>query len=253
MILVDYRDGSKELIAPLKKAGLPVRESDLPAGDVAFAGRGVKGAPLMIGIEYKKLPDLAQSLRTNRINEQLKKMRDIEQDGFDHCWLFIEGELSYDGMGRLTRRVGKKLWKPIPGSVNHAELIKRVYVLALCGGLHPWWTKHQRDTVKHIEFLYRVYTDKDLDKHKSHLGMFEPASLEPVSQFERTIRSLPGCGPQVAKAAEYEFVNLKRAFNASLNQWAKLETKDDQGKTRKVGSATAAKIIKAITHDHIPF
>lgn len=245
MILVDYRAGSQELILPLQRLGLPVEEADLPTGDLLFEGRGIGGAPLSVGIEYKKVGELVQSVRTNRVNEQLRKMR--EEGAYDHSWLLVEGELLYDDMGRLVRRKGRRSFAPL--GMTHAELLKRVLVLELCGGLHPWWTQTRRDSCKFIEFLYRTYTDTDLDKHKSHLGLYEPALQAKPTQFQRTVQTWPGVGSKVAKAARKPFKSVRRAANATAAEWAALETRDNNGKARKVGLVVGQRIVDAVTKE----
>jgi ERCC4-type nuclease len=80
VLFVDPRSGSKELVRPLTKAGLPVDAStQLEAGDLFFVGRGDKGAATTIGIEHKKVADLIASLRTGRLQGvQLPGMRAAE-------------------------------------------------------------------------------------------------------------------------------------------------------------------------------
>src|SRR6266446_2939294 len=122
MIFVDYRQGSHELVAPLQALGLPVEETTLEFGDVAFEGRGEGGKPVSIGIEFKKLGELVQALRTQRLQGyQLKGMR----KAFDYSYLFVEGELLYGDAGGLLRRKGKRALVPLPGQMSVSELLKR--------------------------------------------------------------------------------------------------------------------------------
>lgn len=241
MLLVDYREGSKELIAPLKRAGLPASEDDLASGDLAWIGRGVGGEPVWIGIEFKKINDLMQSLRSNRMNEQALKM----QDDYRYRYLLIEGELSIDTQGRMLRRSRWGGTTPIPG-LGAAELFKRVYVLHLMFGLTPIWMPTRTLVLKQIEFLYRIWTDQDMDKHKSHLGVYE-GGIVPPTGFVRTVKTYPGCGLKVAKAAEAKFRTIRRATNANAEEWAALETTDEQGRARRLGTANAEKIITHLT------
>lgn len=242
MLLVDYRSGSEELIAPLQKAGLPATKDDLPEGDLAWIGRGEKGEPVWIGIEFKKVAELMQALRTNRVNEQARRMA----KSFRYRYLLIEGDMHMDEQGRMLRRAKWGDWKPLPG-LSAAELFKRVYVLHLTYGLTPIFVPSRYMTIKQIGFLYRVWTDQDLDKHKSHLGIYEPPTLVEPSAFVRTVRSYPGCGIKLALAAEDQFGTIRRATNATAAEWAALETTDDHGKTRRFGAANAAKILTHLT------
>lgn len=237
MILVDSRLGSAELVAPLRAAGLEVEETTLRSGDIAFEGRGTKGAPVFIGIEYKKLGEFVQAVRTERLQDvQLPRMR----EDFDFSWVLVEGEILYDRSGKLQRRVGHATFASLPGGMTFAELQKRIFVFQICGGLHPIFAKDQRTTVKLLEILYRVWTDKDLDEHKSHLGVYAP-ELENYSDLTAVLMRIPNIGPQVARAAEKEFGSLRTAVTASVPEWAELMTVH-KGKKRRVGAAVAEKI-----------
>jgi ERCC4-type nuclease len=241
VILVDRRTGSHELVAPLRRCGLEVEEVELPFADIVFEGRGVGGAPVSIGIEFKQLRELVQAIRTERLQGyQLRGMRPL----FDHSYLFIEGELLYDAKGRLIRRTGKRSTAVLPGQMSVNELLKRVQVLHLCGGLNPWWTTNRKDTLQSIVALYHTWTDTDLDKHKSHLAIYEAPPLLPISDFRRTIKTLPGIGMQMSLAAEQAFKgSLRRAFWASADEWAALVSTDEKGKTRRLGMKTAEQIV----------
>lgn len=251
MILVDSRDGSRELVDPLEKRGLPVRkEIGLPT-DVAFVGKGVGGAPLLVGIEHKKVEDLMKSLRDNRLNKQNEKMIDA---GFDIRLLFIVGSQRFDKEGRMLKHVGRTAWCPIPG-IGHGEIIKRLYSLQFCTGLVWQWFEYASGATRTIELLYRTLTDKDLDKHTSHLSPYEPGRIIPMSQMRRTLCTLPGVSQKFSRAAEKKFGTLRNAFTACPTDWAELTTTDDGGKTRRFGESAGVKVVNAIDpiDDDIPF
>lgn len=229
--------------------GLPAEEADLsvgapgPVADLAFTGRGEGGKPVEIGVEFKKLSELIGSLRTERLQgEQLPSMR----KHYDLCWLIIEGEQIFGPDGRLLRRTGRRLFRPLPMSVG--ELRKRILVLHICWGLNPIFTQNRRDTLKWIEALYRTWTDTDQDQHKSHLGIYQPPTPEPVSEFRQiVIKHLPGIGFKASEAVEAKFKgSLKRAWNASAGEWASIEIRDTVGKTRKLGPVKAERIMQVI-------
>lgn len=241
MIYVDPRGGSCELVQPLKALGLPVDDSTyLPAGDLAFEGRGVGGAPVLVGIEYKKLPDFIASARTERLQGiQLPGM----VDALDNKWLFIEGELLFDSRGKLLKRTHRGL-RPLEGGMDVGELLKRVFVFHLSGGLTPWWTRNQGDTVVSVQMLYRTWTDKNLDQHRSHLGAYTAPTLVPVSDERAVFMRFPHVGFKASLAVERHFEgNVKRAVNAPAAEWAEIETRDDKGKVRRIGLANATKIV----------
>ena len=241
MLFVDYRAGSHELVAPLQALGLPIEETTLEFGDVAFEGRGEGGKPVSVGIEYKKLGELVASLRSQRLQGyQLKGMR----KAFDYSYLFVEGELLYGEDGGLLRRKGKRAFTPLAGSMSVSELLKRIYVLHLRGGLNPWWCSSRGDTLQAISALYRTWTDVDLDKHKSHLGIYNAPPLVPVSDVRRAMSAWPHIGLRASLAVEKQFGgSICRAVNAPVETWANIQTIDDKGKARKIGTKTAENIV----------
>jgi hypothetical protein len=240
MLLIDDRAGSKELAGPLAKMGLPVELTRLEFGDVAFIGRGEKGADVSVGIEFKTLRELVQALRTERLQGfQLPGMRNIM--GYDHCYLFFEGPWLYNKQGLLLRRLRtSNQFVPLEGQMTISELLKRVFVLHLRGGLNPWPTTSRQDTLSSIRDLYRTWTDKDLDQHKSHLGIYVAPGLVPVSDIRRTFKTFPGLGIAAAQAAEQYFEgNLALACAASVETWSNIFTTDEKGKPRRLGVKVA--------------
>lgn len=244
MIFVDYRAGSKELIVPLQKLGLDVSETTLDFGDLMFEGRGEGGQPVLVGIEFKKLEELVQAIRTERIQgHQMLGMR----DAYKFSYLMYEGELLFDKAGALQQRkkgrFGKDYLVPMPGSMTINELLKRVRVLHLCGGLNPIHTQDRRQTLQEILVLYRTFTDKDLDKHKSHIAAYEAPPIRPINALRRTLKTFPDVGMKASLAAQLKFKSLREAVNASVEDWATLEVLDDKGKVRRLGTTVAEKIV----------
>jgi ERCC4-type nuclease len=253
VILVDRREGSHELVAPLEARGLEVAETELPAGDVAWTGRGIGGTPVEIGIEFKTLTEMIESLRTERLQEQVMKMRGAEPGQrplYDFAWLIFEGEVIFDKAGRLMKRIGKRDFVPLPGRMTHQELIKRLMVLQLCAGVAWINTESQRETLDYMEAMYRVWTDKNLDEHGSHVAIYQPEALVPISDFRKTVSSacFPGISIRKSIAVERRFKgSLRKAVNASAAEWAEIEVKDAKGNVKRLGMSIAAKIQEKIS------
>ena len=220
MILVDYRAGSAELLAPLRKMGLPTESGDIHA-DIAFEGRGEGGASVMVGIEFKKLGELVQSLRTQRLQGyQLLKMR----EHFQFCYLLVEGDLRYDTKGQLLKRAGRQDFKRLPGAMGVSELLKRLCVLQLCGGLHTIWARTRVDSLHWISALYRTWTDCNLDQHKSHIAIYQAPTLAPVSEFRAFISRIDGISLRKSLTIEKHFGgSIRRAVNAPRSEWLKVD------------------------------
>lgn len=251
MIWVDPRDGSKELVIPLRAIGIEVVDDEwLPGGDLKFIGRGEGGSPVTIGIEHKQIADLVSSIRSERLQgHQLLEMRGAKEGAlplYDFAYLLIEGEVLYDARGTLMRRTGRGTYKPMNGKMTINELYKRLNVLHLCGGLNYIFMKTQRESIKWIEALYQTWTYQDFDEHKSHLAIYNPPTLIPPSEFERVVSGLPGVGRKIAKAAEVRFSTIRRALNARTEEWAELVTVDKYGKTRKFGRKAAEKLMEVV-------
>lgn len=251
MLIVDYRAGSHELVEPLQALGLDVIESELAFGDLAFTGRGVGDKPIDIGVEFKKLDECVASMRNGRLTgHQLPGMRGAQEGStplYDHAWLLVEGDILYDSRGRLQKRVGRAFNAPIVGGMTVTELYKRLLSIQTGWGI-PWMlTKNRADTLKFIEALYRTWTDRAQDEHQSHLGLYQPDALVPVSAFRRTVATLPGISLATSAAVEKRFKgSLTAAVVAPAKVWAEIEIVDKRGNSKRLGMKRAEKIKEAI-------
>jgi hypothetical protein len=176
VILVDHAVGSVELIDPLCKMGLPAEKIVQPFGDVAFEGRGDGGKSVMVGIELKTVGDLIGSLRTNRINDQVRGLVET----YDHRWLVIEGEWRVEAKTGLVLTQGSRgTWKAAHGKMTIGELENRITTLGDDGG--PTCPSHFYSS-RYSAFyccLYRWWTDRALDTHSSHLTRLSTVANHP--------------------------------------------------------------------------
>lgn len=254
-LYIDSRAGSKELIRPLTEYGLPVEETTLEFGDLAFKGRGVGGAPLLIGVEHKRLSDLVQSLGGRLPGHQLPGM--IEH--YDRPYLCIEGDWSGDEHGRTTVWRGKGARKPLRGAPQAVDLEKRILTLETRGGLRVRNCLTRRDSLRFLIALYRFWTDKDLDEHKSHMAIYAPDFDDEVrgnqpSDFRKALSvMLPGVSGAVSKAVEEQVAHidglrnkLKVVLAWKESHWANLQTCSDKGKLRRLGESRAHDIMEAL-------
>ena len=222
MLLVDYREGSAELLEPLQRMGLPAENAGPPGIDADLSWEGYDAGKLVsVGVEFKKLEELIASLRSARLQgHQLLKMR----EGFVFNYLLIEGEWHEDTQGFMTKRVGRREFKRIPGSMKASELRKRLNVLHLCGGLIRMHTQTRTQTLNEIADLYRTYTDGDLRNHQSHIAIYRPPTLVPISEFRKFFSSIDGLGLRKTLAVERHFgSSIRRAVGASQAEWMKIE------------------------------
>jgi len=250
MLLVDYRAGSKELVQPLSALGLPVEETTLDFGDIAFQGKGTLGVTVDVGIEFKKFAEFLQSIRSGRlVGHQLAGMLVT----YDFRWLLIEGEYRVDkatGLLLTEQYVPKKRrkeWLPARPNMTASELNKQLITLQLCGGLTGvYFTSKNSDSLRVIGDLYHWFCDRDMDAHTSHLTVYQPASLVPTSEFCKIVRGIEGVGRRASLAAEKKFKTVRRAMRASIQEWAELTTLDDKGNTRRLGEKLAGRIDKIL-------
>lgn len=244
MLLVDRRVGSKELLAPLRHAGLEAELVELEFADVAFSGKGAAGVSLDIGVELKTLNDIVGSLRSGRLaGHQLPGLR----SKFDHAWLCVEGLWRTNDAGMVVTYQGKSRgWVPLHGKMRASELEKQVLTLELCGGLHVRYTNSRADTVRFIHNLYRWFTDQRMDQHTSHLAVHQQPTLVPISEFRQAVCRFPGIGVKASKAVADHFGNsLRLAASAPLSEWAGIAVVDEaSGKSRRLGEKTAERIVR---------
>jgi len=242
MIYVDYRAGSKELIKPLAKAlNLDPAdvETDLKYGDISFTGRGIGGAPLDIGIEYKKLGEMITCCRDGRFaGHQLPGLTGPKKM-YDRAWLLVEGAWRADKNGLVATYKGPRIgWKAVPGSMSVSEYEKHLFTFIECGAIRLKETDTQESTVRFLVNLYHWWTDCDLDKHTSHIAVHEPAMFGLVSDFRQAVMRWPHVGLEFSRAVEEEFDgSIRKACKAPIQQWAEIA-----GKKRKLGFKAAESI-----------
>ena len=242
-LLVDTAVGSNEFEEPLRKLGLPVEPCHLDTGDFAFMGRGEKGAPLFIGIEFKKIGELAQALNTDRlVGHQLLEMTPV----YDRRYLIIEGDYHCNAAGEVVVFRGKGAPVRLPGAPPFVVLEQRLFNLQTRAGLIVRHTTSRPNTLRTLLAWYRYWTDKDLDDHKSHLAIYAPdidgELFAGVSDFRRAVKVLcPGIGDKGTKTVE-QVVNGSMAdlCKMTIEELAQLDMPSGKsGATKKLGRKRA--------------
>lgn len=224
MLFVDDRIGSRDMQGALERQGVPVELTRLEFCDVAFVGRGVQDEPISIGIELKRIrgddgarADLITSLRSGRLaGHQLGGMQ-----AFDRAWLITEGLWRANDAG-VVEIYGRGAWSPLMfgrSSLLMRDLESELLSLTIRGGISYWHCPTSRDTVRFITTLYRWWTSKALDEHRSHQAIYEPPPdralfIEP-SWFVRAVRGVEGVGYDKAFAIEQHFGSFAALWNAT--------------------------------------
>ncbi len=240
---LDNQAGSKDLEAPMRGAGLPVEMTRLPSGDVEIVGQGVGGLPALVGVEYKKIPDLLTCERDGRFAEQLRAMR----ARYDISWLLVEGEwrvaLEAGASGRRPEQLevrerapaGKQERWESRGSYSYQEVASWVMTMAQCGGVLLWRTRDQAETVAWLRSLYWWWTAKAFEDHRAHLQWYTPP-WQPETPFDKApsverkvAAALLANGPTVdinstrAIAAAAHFGRVRAMLEAGEAEWRAVE------------------------------
>ncbi len=224
MILVDSREskdtkGSPGLWEDLKKTKIPLSQTTLDFGDLMFVGNGPEG-DVTIGVEFKKIRDLLNSIRTKRlVGHQLVGMQQ-----YDFRYLLIEGDWRADDAGRVCVRAGHSLWRPVPGHMAASELRKTLIGLPLRAGVITWPTSNRKETVAWLSDLYHSWTDKAWEQHQSHTAIYHPPTLVPISDVRKMISTLPGIGTKTSLLVEKHFTgSIHKMVNAPIHEWSKID------------------------------
>ncbi len=242
MLLVDPRAGSRELIEPLKKRGLPVQESHLEFGDLAWVGNGPDG-PLMVGVEFKSGGDLLRCIIDGRF-------ADVQLPGllsnYNEATLLYEGYftvLEDGGLGLNTHQVTY-------GDKNGWQYRRLNHWLATVRhtGIFVDHTTTRAETLAWIHAEYTWWTSKEWEEHKSIRAKFTPPKVSksafipacPPSRQQRVMMELcHGMGWEKAEAAARHFGSVKAAVNASAKEWEQVEG---------IGKVLAKRIVEEVEH-----
>lgn len=218
---VDTRAGSEPYIVLLNAAGVPAQPANLAAGDVEIIGRGVGGSPVPVGVELKKWSDLLQCVRDGRFADQLKKMKAV----YEVKWLLVEGSVEVREKGRLWWKSGKRYRND--GGHTEQEIDSWLFTMVQCGGVLPWFTKTEAETVRWLRHLWLWWTAKDLEEHRAHLDWYTPPMVsnwasEP-SPVQRVARVLPGVGSGLCSLLAAEFGTPEEMMKLEGDRWTKIE------------------------------
>jgi len=249
MLLVAKEPSSAELEIPLQRLGIPAEKTHLDFGDFALIGRGIGGKQVMVGVEMKKVKDLIGSLRTQRLQgHQAPGMLAT----YDYRYLLVEGETRIDKHGLICMRGKFGRWTPVRSSMTIMELEERILTLVHNGGFHfVRTTNTRRDSLFWLASLYYWWTDRDMDEHKSHIGIHTPSGVVPLTRFRKAVYALPGIGLKTSLAAQKQFRSLRRAIGESeVKDWAELVTTGSEGRSRRLGEKEAARIIEEIDREY---
>lgn len=212
MILVDYRTGSKEFLEPIRDllhAGDKVEIcKDLPA-DFSFDGN-LSGGKQSFGIERKTVSDLIDSMKTTRlVDHQIPAM----QEFFDRNYLLIEGFYAPETDGRLKTfgRPSRMMYSSVDNFLNSLHLTTGITIMR---------SGSKAETVRMIVDLYNL-VQKPWDRHKAHIGCYEPAilHLKRPGLVQRWAKELKGVAAVKSVLARKGFKTAYDLANADVDKW----------------------------------
>lgn len=224
-----------ELEGPLRAAGLAPELDTLAAGDVEVLGRGPGGRPLLVGIEFKTIPDVLACVRSGRFAEQLRGMRARYEVG----WLLIEGEWRTEaGLLEVRERRGFRE----RGHYTYQEVAAWLLTMTQRGGVLVMRTANREESVAWLRALYWWWTSKDFEEHRAHAAWYTPpASLEACFEepglVQRVAAVLPGIGTERAVAAAQVFGSVRAMVEADEAAWREVEG---------IGPKTARRVVEAV-------
>lgn len=239
IITVDDREGSRDLIHHLQHRGIPVQSGRLEYGDLSFWGHGNTG-PVRVGIEYKSIEDLANSMRTGRLSgHQLPGMA----QQYRHLFLLIRG-VWREGDGGIVECAVRGGWRPLRAGITQfswREIEGHLNTLELVGGVKVRRAATIHDTVSYITGLYNWF-GKPWEDHGSHLTIY--ADPNPGSAFlfkptllRRVAKELPGVGWDKSKKIEDSFESVVDLCCASEKTLMEIEG---------IGRVTAQRIVRSL-------
>ena len=219
MITIDYREGSKELELPLKRMGVPVKVDYLAFGDVMFTGNGPEGL-VLIGIEYKKLSDLLQSLNDGRLlGHQLPGM----ENAFDYQYLLVEGVYSCNSEGRIQILRGTR-WVAHESKMQYANLRGWLSTLSGIYGVRVLESPNLLSSAAQCASTWKWW-QKAWNSHGCPVTVHSPsfkALLMPTPR-QKVAAQFPGVGSDKLISVEETFHSVREMVAAPQEQWLKVK------------------------------
>lgn len=253
MLLLDGREGSKELRAPLKTRNLPVEVTHLDFGDIAFTGRGPDGRPVLVGIEYKTIREMLTCMRDGRfVGHQLPGLLNC----YESAWLLLEGQVR-QGRQSIEFHGWNGVWAAVKPwqKVQYSDLMSHLFTLTMKTPLRIAIVRDKKEAADWLGSLYSWWTKKGWEEHDSAVGIHQGAdedlranmlSIVHPTQKMLHAKQLPGIGMQKVMPVARHFPSVQAMFNADVDDWVGIEWKDAKGKVKRLGKKVAAEIVRQV-------
>jgi len=227
MILIDSREGSKEMVGMISEGIL----AQLEFGDACFEGKGPDGN-ITVGVERKRVGDLLNSIATGRLSgHQIPGMLET----YDKSYLIVEGKWRGNkDTGYVEEHLYGRKWRVYDRGRKFKVRDVWSYLTTIENvGVTVRITADLLKTCQAIEFLFHWW-NKGWMEHKSHLALHKGGVrrdgsrsmfLNPMkpSLVRRIAEELPGVGFDRALAVERKFESVRSMFEASEEEWRNVE------------------------------
>ena len=219
--------GSRELLQPLIRLGLPARLRPLQFGDFAWYGHGPDGT-VRVGVERKKVDELVGEVSRRRfVSHQLPGL--VKR--YAYRFVIVEGLTRVGAQGELLhgrdivskRGQSMTLWFDTWGrGYTWERWVKEQMTVRLKGAVHFLQSGSASETAFLLHAMYRWW-QKDWAEHKSAFAV-EEAVPDSVLLDERTWRrqvfaQFPGVGWQRSARVSRYFPSVHAGVTATDEDW----------------------------------
>ena len=241
-ILVDTREGSRQLLAILQQRRLPAVAAvpQLEFGDLCWNGNGPNGE-CKVGVEYKSIRDALSCITSGRYaGHQLPGML----RAYEFSYLLVHGIVREEpASGVLQNLYRGKWWDTTVGQTRYTyrQYVAWLTTMSTMAGVRVVQVGDELDAAAAVHSLYRWWTEKTWVQHGSHKVIYTApppmAMLVKPSLCRRWANQLTGVGWEKSLAVSTKF---KTAFLMSLAEpW-------EWGQIAGIGKTLADRIVKEI-------
>jgi ERCC4-type nuclease len=216
--------------------------------DCVFWGDGLDGEVLTIGVERKKIGDLAQCINTGRLLNQMQIAKENNADVY--CLIVETGEIRPDpDDGVLETRVWRvdpvthkkrQYWDPVLPIITYSRLDQYLTELDYLAGVIVKRSFDVRETAAIILALY-TWFQRPLDRHQSLKMIYKQprpsVSLVRPGLLRRLASELPDIGWEKSGAAEQHFGSVIGMMLADEKDWQRIPG---------IGKTTAQRVVASI-------
>lgn len=228
----------------IKALGAEAVPFPLVCVDAGFFGTGLNNKPLRVGVERKKIGDMAQCILNGRYIHQAQTAHDT---GFNVLCLIVEGrvrsnpddgilEVPVWGVNPKTLRRAE-IWQPVKPFITYSRFDQFLTELFCLAGILVKRSETVAETALQIKDLY-VNFQKSPDKHNSLHQIYTLAP--PVVQLtrpglvRRVAKELDGIGWERSGQVAAQFKSVREMVDANQKQWYAIEG---------IGKKTAEKVV----------